>query len=528
VDDFFAAIDRSWDDFGTPEYQLKYWLDPRKGGFKKMQGYLPYNTVPSHLEVSRDDAGLLLRWNPVYDTSQVDYYVISRDGSTLATTENLRFMDSGVQEDVLYQYRVRARLTSGAYTSYSQPAFHRIWDTQFLPFAEDFSMASLPSGWYEASLTGSDNWSVTQGGHNNNPPSAYSGTYNMLFNGNEGDSSRLVTPRIDIKSSRYVYLSFFRAQPASSGNADKLSVYVRFNDTLSWHPVKTYNQPQTGWTADTIYLPAPSAGYRLAFEGVSRGAGGITLDDIRVERDQEGFDPAFSADRFHFCTGDQITFSLDTTDSFDQYIWDFGYGASPGSVQGYGPHTVSYADTGSKTVRVTIDGVYQNQVNDMVRVEKIPNKPSISQNEDTLFTDAIGDITWYFDGEPINQANDPIYIASLEGPYWVEASNFCGSAFSDTLLVNAVDPGQSNEQGIKIYPVPAEEAFYVELQSTTNQTALLKVVNTVGAVVLEKQLKLTHGLNRKRVEAGSLSNGFYMLRIRTQDNRVYTGKVIKQ
>ena len=528
INDFFAKISRSWDDFGAPQYQLKHWLDPRDGGFKKMQGYLPYDTLPSHLQVSQGEGGLLLSWNGLYDTSEVDYYEINRNGSTLATTGDLQFLDAGVQEDVLYQYRVRARMTSGQYTSYSKPAYYRIWNTLLLPFAEDFPASGLPAGWYEASLTGSDNWSVNQGGHNNNPSSAHSGSYNLLFYGSEGDSSRMITPRIDMGSSRYVYLSFFRAQPSSSGNVDKLTVYVRFNDTLPWQRVKTYNQSQAGWTDDTIYLPAPSAGYRLAFEGVSRGGGGITLDDVRVEKDSEGFEPAFSANRVHFCSGDPVTFTLDTTDSFDQYTWDFGYGASPRYVQGYGPHTVSYADTGSKTVRVTIEGVYQNQVDDMVRVEKIPDKPSLSQNEDTLITDATGDITWYFEGEPVSQTNDSIYITSQEGAYWVEASNLCGSAFSDTLLVNAVGPGQNNEQGFKIYPVPAGEAFYVELQSTASQTALLKVVNTLGAVVLEKRLKLTHGVNRKRVDASSLSNGLYLLRIRTQDNREYTGRIILQ
>jgi V8-like Glu-specific endopeptidase len=531
VDDFFARLDRSWDDFGAPEYQLQHWLDPQDGGFDKMPGYLPYDTVPSHLKLSPAEGGLLLEWNPPYDTSVVDHYLVSRNGSNVAITENLRYLDGGVQEDVRYQYRVRARLNSGEYTKYSKPAYYRLWNILPLPFTEDFPASNLPSGWYESPLSGSDSWSVAQGGHNGNPPAANSGSYNLLFYGNEGDSSRMVTPRINMEGNRYVYLSFFRAQPASSGNTDKLTVYVRFNDSLPWHPVKNYNQPQSDWTADTIYLPAPSNEYRLAFEGVSRGGGGITLDDVRIEKDEEGFDPTFSADRDHFCTDDQVTFSLDTTDSFEQYNWDFGYGASPRYVQGYGPHTVSYSNTGSKTIQVTVDGVYHNQSNDYVKVETLPNKPTISRNKDTLFTDATGDITWYYNGNQIPRGDDSVLVITRLGEYFVGVANFCGSVFSDTLRVdniNAIDAEQSKEKGIKIYPVPAGDAFYVEIQSATNQPARLKVINTMGAVVLEKQLNLSYGVNRKVVDASSLANGFYFLLIRTQDNREYKGKLIKK
>ena len=531
VDDFFAKISRSWDDFGAPEYQLKHWLDPRNGGFDKMPGYLPYDTVPSHLQLTPAEGGLLLEWNSLYDTSVVDHYMVSRNGSNIAITQNLRYLDTGVQEDVLYQYRVRARLNSGEYTPYSEPVYYRIWNILSLPFTEDFPVANLPSGWYETPLSGSDNWSVAQGGHNCHPSMANSGSYNLLFYGEQGDSSRMVTPRINMEGNRYVYLSFFRAQPASSGNTDKLTVYVRFNDSLPWHPVKTYNQPREGWTVDTIDLPAPSNEYRLAFEGVSRGGGGITLDDVRVEKDPKGFEPTFSADRVHFCTDDPVTFSLDTTDTFEQYTWDFGYGASPRYVQGYGPHTITYADTGSKTVQVIVDGVYQNRIADFVKVDDLPNKPAISRNKDTLFTDATGDITWYYDGNQIPRANDSVLVITRLGDYFVEVTNFCFFFFSDTLSVgniNAIDPEQNEEKGIKIYPVPAADAFYVEIQSTTNQTAFMKVVNSMGAVVLEKQLNLSFGINKKRVEASSLSNGLYLLRIRTNNNREYTGKIIIQ
>jgi hypothetical protein len=164
-------------------------------------------------------------------------------------------------------------------------------------------------------------------------------------------------------------------------------------------------------------------------------------------------------------------------------------------------------------------------------VEKVPDKPSISRNKDTLFTDAAGEITWYYEGNRIPRADEPILIITQFGDYVVEASNFCGSVFSDTLTVdniNAIDPGQPRDKGIRIYPVPAGDAFTVEIQSNTNQTAFLKIVNSMGAVVLEEQLNLSHGINKKRVEAGSLSNGLYLLRIRTSNNREYTGKIIIQ
>jgi hypothetical protein len=531
--DFFAKISRSWDDFGPAQYQLKAWLDPDSTSFIRLPGYFPYDTLPSNLRLTPQGSGLKLNWNHPYNQGDVQYYVIERNGVKYDSLSVPYYTDNGVVQDVLYLYRVRARFNDGTYSDYSGEAVHVIWNTQSLPFEEDFpTSGDLPSGWYEHSFTGSTNWSISEGGYNNTPPSAESGPYNLLFQGSSGDSSRVSTPRIDMGGNRYVYLSLARAMPESGGTHDKLTVYVRFADSSSWHSIKTYDQSHDGWRYDTLYLPNPTSGYRLAFEGTSRGGGGIGLDNIQVLKDDQAFQPGFTANMHTFCAGETVRYSIDTLNEFEQYTWDFGYGASPRYVNGYGPHDITYVSPGPKTVQLTIDGVYQNRVEDLLMVDTVPQKPDIWMNEDTLFTDATGSVQWYFQDEIIPAAEDDTLIATSFGVYKVETTNRFGcSVFSDTLRVDSFDDihtADERGQRMRVYPVPSGDEVYLEFEAFVSQEARLTVVNTLGAVVMERQLELTAGSNTLPLSISQLSAGLYLLRLRTQDDQVLTGTMIKK
>lgn len=52
------------------------------------------------------------------------------------------------------------------------------------------------------------------------------------------------------------------------------------------------------------------------------------------------------------CPGDNITITNTTVMGDNTYAWDFGQGANPSSATSYGPHTVSFANSGTKTIRL--------------------------------------------------------------------------------------------------------------------------------------------------------------------------------
>ncbi|MBX9853231.1 MAG: PQQ-dependent sugar dehydrogenase [Cytophagaceae bacterium] len=64
----------------------------------------------------------------------------------------------------------------------------------------------------------------------------------------------------------------------------------------------------------------------------------------------------FSANTISACPASNITFTNASTGNITTYSWSFGTDATPSSATGAGPHTVSYATPGSKTVSLTATG----------------------------------------------------------------------------------------------------------------------------------------------------------------------------
>jgi len=533
VNDYYAKFSRSWDDFGPAEYQLESWLDPHRMGLTGLDGHQPYDSVPSNLTLHEPVSGLQLEWNPPYNQDQVQYYIIWRNQQVVDSVAMTTLSDPGLQVDSLYRYRVCARLASGEYTAWSDPASHVIWDTQELPFYEGFPESGvLPSGWYEHRFTQQKYWGISGGGYNNVPPDAAEGNYNLLFKANEGDSSRMITPRLNLTNHTYPYLVFDYALPSGNGANDHLKVYVRFGDRAPWLPLRKYRQGTNDWKTDTLYLPNPTSGYRLAFEGLSRGGDGVVLDQIRLEEDQQAFTSGIQQSDDRVCTTDTVLFRPDTADIFRSYTWDFGYGAQPRYVSGYGPHEIAYPVPGPKTVRLSVDGTYKIRVEDAVMVDTLPERPEVWKAEDTLFTDAEGLIQWYLQGEIVPGADNDTLIAQQTGIYKVQTTNDYGcSVYSDTLNVYSLDdinPVDKEEDRLRVYPVPSKRRFYLEIDSRASQVARLQVINTLGSVVMEHRYHLTPGENTRVLEGQSLSKGLYLLRLFVEGDRVLHGKLIKE
>ncbi|MFW6101724.1 MAG: T9SS type A sorting domain-containing protein, partial [Bacteroidota bacterium] len=534
VNDYFARFDRSWDDFGPAEHQLKAWLDPENTGFNHLDGYLPYDSIPSHLKIQYEAPDIRLYWNPPLNEQEVLNYEIYRNGELLDNNvSKTGYTDTDVVEDTLYRYKVRAYLDDGTYTDYTEEIPFVPLRVKSLPFTENFPTSdTLPEGWYEYNYKSKSNWDISTGAPGNQPDTAAQGEYNLVFQGEEGDSSRMITPPIDMNGEEYIHLSYFVAIPGTKGNADHLNLYIRYADTLNWHLVRSYRDTISGWRSDSIYLPKPSSNYRLAFEGVAHNGEGIVLDAVNISRDTSAFTPKFEVSNDTVCEGDFLYFMIEDgdTDEDYSYFWDFGYGASSRYEDGPGPHTIRYTYPGEKTVRLTVNGIYQTTRKGAVIVDPLPPKPDIEVNGDTLSIENEGDsIQWHDEYGPIEGATDSIYIATEGGEYRVEVINPYGcSVFSDvyTDINVSLPPNKSGE--LKIYPIPAEERIHVQYSSNESQKARLSVVNTSGTTVKSKEVNLHTGKNRESVSIADLSPGVYVVRLYQENGATLHSRFIKE
>ncbi len=82
----------------------------------------------------------------------------------------------------------------------------------------------------------------------------------------------------------------------------------------------------------------------------------------------------FSANQTSVFSCSDVTFTANTSGTVTSYAWDFGADATPATATGVGPHVVSYATTGAKTVSLTVNGNVTETKSSYVTVSQDANR----------------------------------------------------------------------------------------------------------------------------------------------------------
>jgi len=93
----------------------------------------------------------------------------------------------------------------------------------------------------------------------------------------------------------------------------------------------------------------------------------------------------FEADILKTQANETITFTADAQGAISTYTWDFGDGASPASATGAGPHEVTYALAGNKSVSLTVsDGTHEHTESKLDYIEIVDNGPQANTDKLTI------------------------------------------------------------------------------------------------------------------------------------------------
>ncbi len=153
-----------------------------------------------------------------------------------------------------------------------------------------FEDGAIPEGWIQENVSGQTLWAVEKADTALYPSSAVAGDYRLLLRNNTEQTqrfiTRLITPVMDLREVTLPVLMFSHAQQQRTGDVDTLRVYYRSTAESRWVLLATYPDGKTNkypnWTDEIINLPAQSATYQLAFEGIDNFGRGIALDEIIV------------------------------------------------------------------------------------------------------------------------------------------------------------------------------------------------------------------------------------------------------
>lgn len=138
-----------------------------------------------------------------------------------------------------------------------------------------------------------------------------------------------------------------------------------------------------------------------------------------------------------------------------------------------------------------------------VTVNTIPTTPIITNNLDTLFSDAPTGNQWYNDSGMISGATSPVYIATTSSNYYtIVTLNNCASAPSNTITINiGINQIQKNDH-IQIHPNPANNCLTI----STTKAATIQINNAAGQQVLSQSI---NGI--KNIDISKLPEGIYFI-----------------
>ncbi|NPA67562.1 MAG: T9SS type A sorting domain-containing protein [Chlorobi bacterium] len=273
----------------------------------------PANLSASGVSVSQIDLdwdlnaegdNVLLAWSadgtfgtPADGTTYNPGDAIPGGGTVLTYGNGTSYSHTGLNASTQYFYRAWSNLNGTSYSPGVDANTYTLCGivTSF-PFTEDFEGGTLPNCW---SYEGTE-WTYENGGHNGNPASAHSGSYNALFyNGSwTADVSKLITPAMDLSNLSDATLTFWHTQANWSGDQDELRIYYKTSSSGTWNLLETYTNDISSWTEETIDLPDLSSTYFIAFEATGQYGYGVAIDDITVDGTPACTAPSLQASAF--------------------------------------------------------------------------------------------------------------------------------------------------------------------------------------------------------------------------------------
>lgn len=138
------------------------------------------------------------------------------------------------------------------------------------------------------------------------------------------------------------------------------------------------------------------------------------------------------------------------------------------------------------------------------------NSPTITQSNDTLFSDASIGNQWYLDGVAITGANDSILVISQNGNYTtIVRQGTCTSMTSNSIMYTNISKLQFVDL-FDLYPNPASHSMTIQTQISMEYT--LQIVAANGQEVYQRK----YNDATAKVDLQRLDNGFYWCRIVTE------------
>ena len=197
-----------------------------------------------------------------------------------------------------------------------------------------------------------------------------------------------------------------------------------------------------------------------------------------------------------------------------------GAGVSNGifdpSVAGNGSHWISYTFTNT-------DGCSNSDAKS-VYVFNSPIKPVVVANATNTLkcSQNFNNYQWLDGaGNDIAGETNQTFNPTSNGTYSVRITDGNGCVnISDDFSVNNISLEEYLKNSVKVYPNPSSGIVNISLNATNQRNGQLDIYNSLGELILTKELELIQGENYFQVDATSFSSGVYSIRLTIDEAQV--------
>ncbi len=467
--------------------------------------------------------------DPVEDSTYLVGDTLAGGGVLIYAGNDTTFLHSELLSASRYYYRIWAYNDTLAYSTGRTVSAVTDCELYHLPFYEGFETeTTVPFCWTQENL-GGPSWMVGSGNGASNPPNAYEGNSNVYFKSdasfNNGLTTRLVTPQLDMSESDSAVLSFYYTNPKRTfiifNWQDELKIKYKATFEDEWTVLQSFNSDVTNWTEVSIPLPELSGSYYIAFEGISNSGYGISIDEITINGNQlEGFMITAAAEgNGTISPSGEVFVPLDGSQQFDVEA-DFGHHISAllvddEAIEEAADETQFVFAFEAVNEAHTIMAYFMPNAYD-VRVDIVP--------EDAGSVSIFGELVH---GEMIelSATSNESYVFS----HWVVGNDSIGienpfvfELLSDTLfeahyrLITGLNSKLAESVGI--YPNPAQDNITIEIAAD----ALVHIFDMQGRLHYEAALPA----GKRIINLNGLNQAAYIIKLQFEDE-VVTKRILR-
>ena len=211
------------------------------------------------------------------------------------------------------------------------------------------------------------------------------------------------------------------------------------------------------------------------------------------------------------------------------YVWTLPPGATINSGTGTNSITVNFSEhsiSGDLTVYGNNSCGNGTPSMAVITVNPIPVKPAITENGDTLVSNAPIGNQWFYNGILLVHDTNKTYIVSpwLPGYYWTQVTlNECMSDTSNRIYYSTTGFNDGERSGLTLYPNPVTTNLVIGMTHDYGSNKFVEIYRTGG----EKIFEIQTDQERLLVNVGHYPAGIYIVKVKTAGSN-WIGKFCKE